>query len=109
MALLDLDRPEAAASHAGDAIARLVVRPIVLAGRNGELADIDLMRAHRDEIDELILWSLHLSVHAVHVHDIEVDWARPATRTVQPLAGTTAGGRVLPSDDYRLCALRADA
>jgi hypothetical protein len=106
MDVLDLDRPEeATASRVRDSIARLIVRPIVLSGPNGALADLDLMRARREEIEELILWSLQLSVHCVDVVTIEFDWNEESA----PLMATTVGGQLLPNDDHRLCALRAAA
>jgi hypothetical protein len=108
MDVLDLDRPEeATASSVGDSIARLVVWPIMLSGPNGELADIDLLHTRRDKIEELMLWSLHLSNHSVHVSEIAVDWNSRCAAGTSPLTATTARGCELPDGDWRVRALRA--
>jgi hypothetical protein len=104
MAILALDRPGAIASHADDPIARLIVRALVLARPNGELADVDLMLARRSEISDMIVASIALSVHSEHAVDIEIDWTSAGGA---PLVASTARGRDLPAADFRLRALRA--
>jgi hypothetical protein len=80
---------------------------MVLAGRNGELADLDLMRARRTKVEELILMSLHFSVHTEHVSEIAVDWNSQCVAGVTAVTATTVRGCELPEGDWRIRALRA--
>jgi hypothetical protein len=102
---LILDRSIAACP--GDPIARLIVRPTVLAGPNGELADLDLMRARRAKIEELILMSLHLSIHTERVSEIAVDWDSQCVARAMAVTATTVSGCELPEGDWRIRELRA--
>jgi hypothetical protein len=72
MDVLDLDRPAALAS---DPIARVIVRPIVLSGPYGTLADVDLMLARRGEVRDLVIASIALWVHCEQAIDVQIDWA----------------------------------
>src|SRR5262245_60933406 len=71
--LASLNAP-AIADRKEDPIGRVVVRPRVLAGPNGELADEDLRDARGAEIEELISASLLFSVHCEHALAIAVEW-----------------------------------
>ena len=95
------------AERFADPIARLIVRPVVLAGRNGDLADLDVMRARRAKIDELILMSLHLSIHTEHVREIEVDWDSQCVTGAEAVTAMTLAGSELHAGDWRIRALRA--
>jgi hypothetical protein len=100
-----LDRSIAACP--GDPIATLTVRPIVLAGRNGELADLDLIRARRAKIEELMVASLHFSIHTEHVSAISIDWESQRLPGIEAVTAITVEGRELPGGDWRIRALRA--
>jgi len=101
-------QPRVAQHPVADPIARVVVQPRVLAGKNGELADRDLLGARRSDVEILIraLLAEQLGTHA----EIEVDWresARPAG-----VAAITAAGAILPIRDRRhvaLCAAASEA
>jgi hypothetical protein len=85
----------------------LVVRPFALSGRSGEFADIDLMRARRAMVEELILMSLQFSVHTEHVRNIAVDWSSGSFPRSEAVTAITARGCELPPGDWRIRALRA--
>ena len=82
---------------------------MVLAGPNGELAELDLLRARRAKIEELILASLHFSVHTEHVSEIVVDWDSQCAAGVVAVTATTVRGCELPAGDWRIRALCAVA
>jgi hypothetical protein len=99
-----LDRSIAACP--GEPIAMLTVRPIVLAGRNGELAALDLIRVRRAKIEELMVASLHFSIHTEHVSAINVDWESQCLPEIEAVTAITVEGRELPAGDWRIRALR---
>jgi hypothetical protein len=80
-------------------IARVTVRPRILAGHNGEFATPDLLRTRRTEIEAALLLGMRFSPHAHPGLAVEVDWTMRAGASSAPLEATTRSGAVLAPDD----------
>ena len=85
-------------------LARVLVRPIVLSGPYGRLADVDLMLARRGEIRDLVISSIALWDHCKQAIDVRLDWTASSG---EPVTAVTQRGLEIHADNWRMSALRA--
>jgi hypothetical protein len=83
-----------------------VVQPRVLAGKHGDLADLQLLDARRSDVEDLM--RAHLAKRVGMDAKVEIDW-RDDSATPAGLAAFMVSGNVLPARDARYAALRAAA
>jgi hypothetical protein len=91
-------------ARTADPIARVIVRPSILAGRHGELADPGLVHARRDDVEWMMV--MMLERHLGPLVAIELDWNSDLAPSIE---AATVGGTPIAHGDSRLTALRAAA